>query len=182
MTTTDAAHPRAVLVGPPGAGKSTVGRLLADALGVPFLDTDARVEETAGCSIAEIFLESGEPAFRELERDAVLAALATHPGVLSLGGGAPMTPEVRAALRGHTVVFLDVDIASAAPRVGFDTARPLLQINPRGQWLALMRARRPLYEAVSTHHVDTSGRAPEDVVAEVVTLLTGTPAATEEGR
>ena len=165
------AGPRAVLIGPPGSGKSTVARLLAARLGVSARDTDADVETAAGRSIADIFVEEGEPAFRALERAAVLAALSGHDGVLALGGGAVLDPETREALAGQIVVFLDVGIADAAPRIGFNKERPLLMINPRSQWVALMQERRPIYEQVATLRVDTSGRTPDQVTDAVVTEL-----------
>jgi shikimate kinase len=162
-----AARPVAVLVGPPGSGKSTVGTLLAQQLGVSLRDTDADIVASAGREIAEIFVDDGEAAFRALERDAVRAALGAHPGVLALGGGAVVSADTRELLRGHTVVFLDVGLADAARRVGFDTSRPLLLGNVRGQLKALLEERRPLYAEVAALTVDTSGRTPEDVAAEI---------------
>ena len=163
--------PRLVVIGPPGAGKSTIGRLSADRLGVAFADSDDAVEQGAGRSIADIFVDDGEAAFRDLERAAVVDLLSTAQGVLALGGGAVLDPRTEADLRGHAVVFLDVGIADAAKRVGFATSRPLLAINPRAQWTALMTPRRPIYERVATFRVDTAGREPGDVVDEVVEQL-----------
>jgi shikimate kinase len=160
--------PRVVLVGAPGAGKSTVGRLLADRLGVSFRDTDDDVELAAGKSIGDIFVDDGEPAFRALEREAVAVALTAHDGVLALGGGAVADPGTRAALGGHRVVFLDVGLADAASRVGLNRDRPLLVGNPRAQLKKLLDQRRPLYRQVATLTVDTAGRTPDEVVAEVV--------------
>lgn len=170
--------PRAVLIGPPGSGKTTVGRLLAQRLGVAFRDTDADVEETAGKPVAEIFVEDGEPHFRELEREAVTTALACHPGVLALGGGAVMDEHTQRALEGYvagggTVVFLDVSLAHAAPRVGFNQARPLLVGNPRARWVELMQARRPTYERLATVHVVSDERPPHEVAAQVHAGVTG---------
>jgi len=159
---------RVVLVGPPGSGKSTVGAVVADLLGVPLHDTDAAIEAASGRTIADIFVESGEPVFRALERAEVARAVATEPGVLALGGGAVLDAGTREVLAGQTVVFLDVGIADASRRVGFDQSRPLLAVNPRAAWVRLMNDRRPVYEAVSSHRVDTAGRTPEDVAAEVV--------------
>lgn len=166
-------RPRAVIVGPPGAGKTTVGRLLADRLGVAFHDTDAAIVGQAGRTIADIFVVDGEPRFRQLERAEVARALERAAGVVSVGGGAPMEPASRQALAGHTVVFLDVGIADAARRVGFDAARPLLLVNPRAQWVAMMKERRATYEELATHRVDTAGRSPAEVVEEIAGLLEG---------
>lgn len=164
---------RVVLVGPPGAGKTTVGQHLADLLGVAFRDTDDDVASAAGLSVTDIFVERGEAAFRELERAAVAAALHEHDGVLALGGGAVLDPATRALLAGVPVVFLDVGISDAARRVGFNRDRPLLLGNPRAQWLRLMEHRRPLYEEVATARVPTDGRTPEEVAAHVVKELGG---------
>nr|WP_123308747.1 shikimate kinase [Cellulomonas sp. PhB143] len=168
--------PRAVLVGPPGSGKSTVAQLLARRWGLAHRDTDADVEATAGKPVAEIFVDDGEPAFRALERDAVTTALAQHRGVLSLGGGAVLDASVQDALwayaeGGGEVVFLDVTLAHAAPRVGFNRSRPLLLGNPRAQWQALMTARRPVYERLATRTVLTDARTPAQVADDVVRLL-----------
>jgi shikimate kinase len=163
--------PRAVLVGPPGAGKSTVGRLLAQRLRVAWRDTDSDVEERAGACVADIFVEQGEPAFRALERDAVRSALTDHDGVLALGGGAVTDAGTRALLRDHRVVFLDVNLADAARRIGLNRDRPLLLGNPRAQLHRLMTTRRPLYEEVATVTVGTDGRTPQDVTDAVVSAL-----------
>lgn len=164
-------RPRLVVVGPPGAGKTTVATEVARLLGVAVLDTDALVEEREGRTISDIFVADGEAHFRALERQAVADALAAHAGVVALGGGAPLDPATRALLAGHTVVFLDVAITDAARRIGFDASRPLLAVNPRATWIAMMKERRPVYEAVATLRVDTNGRTPQDVAAEVVALL-----------
>jgi len=163
--------PIVVLVGPPGSGKSTVGRLVADKRGVTFRDTDADIESTAGKSVSDIFIEDGEERFRQLEVSAVTDALAAHDGVLSLGGGAVANADVRARLHGHRVVFLDVGLAAASERVGFAQSRPLLVLNPRAELKRLMAERRPHYEAVATAVVLTDDKSPEDVASDVLALL-----------
>lgn len=163
--------PAVVLVGPPGAGKSTVGALLAERLGTTYRDTDADIVETAGKPIADIFFDEGEPHFRELERAAVRTALARHDGVLSLGGGAVLAPVTRALLAGLPVAFLDMDVAEAVKRVGLDAPRPLLTVNPRKQWRALMDERRPLYTEVARAVVSTDGRTPHEVAQAVLDAL-----------
>ncbi len=163
--------PRLVLVGPPGAGKSTVGRLLAGALGVGFRDTDADVEKVANRRVADIFFEFGEEHFRALEKTAVRAALDEHDGVLALGGGAILDEQTRTLLRQHKVAFLDVGLANAAKRVGFNRDRPLLLGSPRAQLNALMDARRPLYEEVATLVVATDAKTPDAVAREIAEAL-----------
>ncbi|MDQ1465138.1 MAG: shikimate kinase [Actinomycetota bacterium] len=163
--------PLVVLVGPPGAGKSTVGRLLASRFGTTFRDTDVDVETVAGMKVAEVFLEHGEERFRDLERAAVKAALAEHDGVLALGGGAVLDADTRELLRGNRVVYLEVDLADATKRVGFNRERPLLLGNPRAQLHALLEARRPFYEQVATATIVSSGKTVTAVAAEVAEVL-----------
>jgi shikimate kinase len=163
--------PIAVLVGAPGAGKSTIGRAVAALLGVPFTDSDDLIEAAAGKPIPEIFFDDGEPVFRELEVAAIADALESFGGVLALGGGAILNEDTRALLAAQTVVFLTVELADAVKRVGLGAGRPLLSINPRATLKFLMDQRRPLYASVATHTVVTDARAPEDIAAEVAALL-----------
>jgi shikimate kinase len=163
--------PRVVLVGPMGAGKTTVAGLLAEAWAVPVRDTDADIVATTGREISDIFVESGEDHFRELEADAVASALAEHHGVLALGGGAVMRAETRELLADVPVVFLRVGLSDAVKRVGLGVGRPMLLGNVRSRIKVLLDERTPLYESVATHVVDTDGRTPDEVAAEVRELL-----------
>ncbi|MBA2272491.1 MAG: 3-dehydroquinate synthase [Actinobacteria bacterium] len=156
-----------VLVGFMGAGKSTVGRLFAEAVRLPFTDSDEMVAERAGLSISEIFSGSGEGLFRILERDAILEALDRGEGVLALGGGALADPGTRAALTGHTAVYLKASLRDAMARVGTDLDRPMLAMDPEG----LYRDRTHLYEAVADRTIDTDILTPEEVVERLIDLV-----------
>ncbi|WP_168214277.1 shikimate kinase [Amycolatopsis sp. BJA-103] len=165
--------PRAVIIGPPGSGKSTVGPALAARLGLAFRDSDDDIVASAGKPITDIFTEEGEPAFRALEEEMVAKALAEHDGVLSLGGGAPITPGTRERLAGHTVVFLNVGMAAGVQRAGLSTARPLLAgVNPRATYKALLDARLPVYSEVATFEIETDHLTPDEVVEAAVIGLT----------
>ncbi|MBA5225047.1 MULTISPECIES: shikimate kinase [Streptomyces] len=154
-----------------GVGKSTVGELLAERLGLGYRDTDADIVAARGLTVSEIFLDEGEPVFRALEKDAVRRALEEHEGVLALGGGAVLDPDTRALLAGHKVVYLTMDVEEAVRRTGLNAARPLLTLNPRKQWRELMEARRHLYEEVATAVVATDGRDPEEVAQAVLDAM-----------
>ncbi|WP_026411527.1 shikimate kinase [Actinomadura oligospora] len=166
------ARPKAVIIGPPGSGKTTVGAALAERLGVPLRDTDADVERAAGKPVGEIFVDDGEERFRELERAAVAAAVAEHEGVVALGGGAILAAETQELLEaGQTVVYLEVGLAEAVKRIGLNQARPLLVLNPRSQLRQMLAERLPIYERLGTVRVKTDERTPEEIVDEIVAAL-----------
>ncbi len=167
--------PVVVLVGPPGAGKTTVGPLVAQRLGVGFRDVDDDVAAQAGSTIADIFVDHGEAAFRAWEEQAVARALREHSGVLALGGGAVLSTTTRGLLSGRRVVFLDVDASVAARRVGLARDRPVLTLNPRAHLRSLLAERRPLYEEVSVATVAPGQRDPDEVAEEIVRQLAALP-------
>jgi shikimate kinase len=176
--------PVLVLVGPPASGKTTVGTAVAAHRGLPFRDTDRDVEAATGSTVADLFVQQGEEYFRELEQQAVARALAEHEGVLALGGGAVLSEATRDLLIGYgrdggVVVWLDVDVPSAAKRVGLGRERPILGVNPRQMLRHMLETRAPLYAAVATVTVRTGGREPGDVVAEVLAAVAaqGSPTA-----
>ncbi len=174
--------PVLILIGPPGAGKSTVGALLAGLLGAEFLDTDTAVEEVAGKPVSDIFISDGEAAFRELERAAVARTIASHPGILALGGGAVMDPGTRELLAAQRVVYLETGFAAAAHRTGLDAPRPLLIGNPRARMRELLAERLPVYEALAWVTVTTDDRAPQEIADEIAATVTAEIAAeTGEG-
>lgn len=161
--------PRIVLIGPPGSGKSTVGRAIAKKSGLEWIDTDKAIERIEGKSITDIFAEGGESVFREIERREVAKALLSSNTVVSLGGGAILDTDTQADMRKlPLVIFLDVSISNAAPRVGLNKERPLLMINPRQQWMELMKFRRPIYESLATLTLSTNNRKAEEVAAEIL--------------
>lgn len=162
---------RLVIVGAPGAGKSSVGKRVAEALGCAFIDTDALVEEEAGKSVGDIFVSDGEAAFREREARAVASAISEGEAVVSLGGGSILDPATRELLRDQPVVWLRVSISEATKRVGLGTARPLLLGNVRGTLMRLLEERTPLYAEVATWTVDTDGRGLGDIVTDVLKQL-----------
>lgn len=161
-----------ILIGPPGSGKSTIGKALARKTGQSFTDTDGVIELRTGISISQIFVDKGEPWFRQLEAEVLEEELEKLEGILSLGGGAPLSETAQNLLQKVSVakIYLDVSLATAAPRVGFNRDRPLLLNNPRGAWQELMQKRRPIYEALATHIIKVDERAPKDIVDEIVRL------------
>jgi len=165
--------PRLVLIGPMGAGKTTVGSEIAKELKCEFADTDALIEADQGKSVAEIFVEDGEPHFRLVEESIVIDALISEDGVLSLGGGAVMNDAVQEALKKSPAkkVFLDISLAAVSPRVGFDSARPLLMVNPRQKWAELMTARRPIYESLADQSIDVSDKSVAEITSEIIGAL-----------
>jgi shikimate kinase len=160
---------RILLIGPPGAGKSTVARALAEDLGLRFIDTDKLIEKQTGKTITDIFVVDGEPHFREIEMQTLRDVLALESAVISLGGGAPISQDAQDAIkRSHShTVFLDVSLATAAPRVGFNRDRPLLLGNPRAQWQALSDSRRPIYEMLADDAIKVDDMRVDQVVAEI---------------
>jgi shikimate kinase len=170
--------PVVVLVGPPGSGKTTVGKALAKHLAVALRDTDHDIEESTGSSISDIFLEQGEERFRDLERAAVAAGVAEHDGVLAIGAGAILSEETRQRLQGHPVAYLRVGLAAAMQRLQMNRSRPLLLGNVRGRWQQLAQEREPLYAEVATLTVDTDHRTPQQVADAIAKALT--PGAPEE--
>lgn len=165
--------PRVILIGPPGCGKSTVGAAIAHRLAVAFIDTDTEIERTYGQSISDIFVDKGEDFFRELEFEALKKSLINQDCVLSLGGGAPISQRAQEILRtaSSPIIFLDVSLAVAAPRVGFNRDRPLLLSNPRAQWQALAETRRPIYESLASTIIKVDGMSVEELVTAIVELI-----------
>jgi shikimate kinase len=164
-------RPRAVLIGPPGAGKSAVGPLLAERLGTSFRDTDADVAATAGLPVSDIFIEQGEQAFRDLEHAAAARALREHEGVLALGSGAVLDPDIQNLLDGLPVVYLAVDFGTVARRLGLDRPHVVVPGNPRGRLRAMLEERRPLYERLATVTVKTDDLDPDELAAQIAATL-----------
>lgn len=164
---------RLVLIGAPGSGKSTVGKALANHLNLPFVDTDTLIEDKAGKKITDIFVVDGEDVFRALEFETLKEVLQMETAVISLGGGAPIAPAAQEVIRNSDsiVIFLDVSLATAAPRVGFNRDRPLLLGNPRAQWQALSDQRRPIYEELATHAIKVDDMTVEAIIATVEKLI-----------
>jgi len=164
---------RIVLIGPPGSGKSTVGVALAAHLQWPFVDTDALIELKASKKITDIFVEDGEEHFRTIEFETLQEVLLEPSAVISLGGGAPISQRAQDALISSesSIVFLDVSLATAAPRVGFNRDRPLLLGNPRAQWQALSDQRRPIYEKLSTLSIKVDDMSVDELVSIIELIM-----------
>ena len=156
---------KVVLIGPPGAGKSTIGKALAKEIATEFIDSDSEIERITGKKISDIFVEEGEAVFRKTEVEVVTALLVGFEGVIALGGGAPINTQIQEALTGvdFPVIFIDVSISQAANRIGFNKDRPLLLINPRQQWMNLMSERRPIYEKLASQTVNSDSQKPHEV-------------------
>ena len=156
---------KVVLIGPPGAGKSTIGKALAKEIATEFIDSDSEIERITGKKISDIFVEEGEAVFRKTEVEVVTALLDGFGGVIALGGGAPINTQIQEALTGveYPVIFIDVSISQAANRIGFNKDRPLLLINPRQQWMNLMSERRPIYEKLASQTVNSDSQKPHEV-------------------
>ena len=156
---------KVVLIGPPGAGKSTIGKALAKEIATEFIDSDSEIERITGKKISDIFVEEGEAVFRKTEVEVVTALLDEFEGVIALGGGAPINTQIQEALNGveYPVIFIDVSISQAANRIGFNKDRPLLLINPRQQWMNLMSERRPIYEKLASQTVNSDSQKPHEV-------------------
>lgn len=167
--------PRVILIGPMGSGKTTIGSLLAEKLGLTFRDTDHLIEEQEGKSVSQIFLDEGEDAFRVIEKRVLRNELLTDETVLSLGGGAPISLDAQSALRAISshVIFLDISLSTVVPRIGFNRDRPLLLNNPRGQWQTLMEARRPIYEALADIAISVDNKSEEEIVNIALSSLQG---------
>jgi shikimate kinase len=160
---------RVVMIGAPGSGKSTVGAALAKVLALDFIDTDQLIEEREGKAITDIFVVDGEPHFRAVELETLEHVLTLNDVVISLGGGAPISDQAQQLINSSesTVVFLDVSLATAAPRVGFNRDRPLLLGNPRAQWQALSDKRRPIYEALADVSIKVDDMSVEAIISEI---------------
>ena len=167
--------PAAILIGPPGCGKSTIAKALSRELSCEYVDTDSLVEKKAGKKISEIFIDDGEATFRAMESEVVLETISSYPGIVALGGGSVMDPQVQENLKSGTspIIYLEVSIAQAAPRVGFNKDRPLLLVNPRQQWLSLMQVREPIYKGLATFTISTDSKKAPVVAHEIATFLQG---------
>jgi len=165
--------PRAIFIGPMGSGKSTIGKAVANALGLPFRDTDSIIEELEELPVSQIFIDKGEEYFRTIEKKVLRDELLADGSILALGGGAPISVDAQSALKVSSapVIYLDISLASVAPRIGFNRDRPLLLHNPRGQWQTLMEVRRPIYESIANIIIDVNGKTQKKIVEEALGAL-----------
>lgn len=165
--------PKVILIGPMGSGKTTIGSLLAEKLGLAFRDTDHLIEEQEEKPVSQIFLDQGEDVFRAIEKKVLRDELLTDGTVLSLGGGAPISIDAQSALRAISsyIIFLDISLSTVVPRIGFNRDRPLLLNNPRGQWQTLMEARRPIYEALADVTINVDDKSEEEIVTIALSSL-----------
>ena len=165
--------PRAIFIGPMGSGKSTIGKAVASALGLPFRDTDSIIEEREEMPVSQIFIDKGEDYFRTVEKKVLRDVLLNDGSILALGGGAPISVDAQSALKVSSapVIYLDISLASVAPRIGFNRDRPLLLHNPRGQWQTLMEVRRPIYESIANVVIDVNGKSQKQIVEEALGAL-----------
>ena len=165
--------PRAIFIGPMGSGKSTIGKAVASALGLPFRDTDSIIEEREEMPVSQIFIDKGEDYFRAVEKKVLRDELLNDGSILALGGGAPISVDAQSALKVSSapVIYLDISLASVAPRIGFNRDRPLLLHNPRGQWQTLMEERRPIYESIANIVIDVNGKSQKQIVEEALGAL-----------
>ena len=165
--------PRAIFIGPMGSGKSTIGKAVASALGLPFRDTDSIIEEREEIPVSQIFIDKGEDYFRAVEKKVLRDELLNDGSILALGGGAPISVDAQSALKVSSapVIYLDISLASVAPRIGFNRDRPLLLHNPRGQWQTLMEVRRPIYESIANIVIDVNGKSQKQIVEEALGAL-----------
>jgi shikimate kinase len=165
--------PRAIFIGPMGSGKSTIGKAVASVLGLPFRDTDSIIEEREEMPVSQIFIDKGEEYFRAVEKRVLRDELLNDGSILALGGGAPISVDAQSALKVSSapVIYLDISLASVAPRIGFNRDRPLLLHNPRGQWQTLMEVRRPIYESIANIVIDVNGKSQKQIVKEALGAL-----------
>jgi shikimate kinase len=165
--------PRAIFIGPMGSGKSTIGKAVAHALDLPFRDTDSIIEELEQLPVSQIFIDKGEDYFRAIEKKVLRDELLSDGSILALGGGAPISVDAQSALKVSSapVIYLDISLASVAPRIGFNRDRPLLLHNPRGQWQSLMEVRRPIYESIANIIIDVNGKSQKKIVEEALGAL-----------
>lgn len=165
--------PRAIFIGPMGSGKSTIGKAVASALDLPFRDTDSIIEELEQLPVSQIFIDKGEDYFRAIEKKVLRDELLSDGSILALGGGAPISVDAQSALKVSSapVIYLDISLASVAPRIGFNRDRPLLLHNPRGQWQTLMEVRRPIYESIANIIIDVNGKTQKKIVEEALGAL-----------